>query len=253
MSTFVQLYGDELDRELGTADRSQLFTLVRRKAAINAGQREWVKRTECLQRQASVAIVDGTQEYDLETITDFTWIAKQGVSIKIVSGATTRYIEGDDLEVTSVERLNLEEPGWRSVSAGTPIAVYLRREGGTVNIGFHPAPDVTGVEVWTALVPYVVFPTDMSADADEPFTVTSNALISLRPFHRALAHFGAYDLEKFRKDQGRSGAQLQLFELEVAKFIGAEKPKGGQRVRLATDYRQRARGRITPTRFNPRA
>lgn len=245
---FSDLYGTELDRELGSADRAQLFTTARRKAAINAAQLEWVKRTECFQKQTTVTIVDLQQEYDLEaTITDFGWIAKQGVSIKIVSGSTTRYIEGDDLEVTSVERLNVEEPGWRAVSAGTPTKVYLRRDGGTVNLGFFPAPDITGSDTWTALVPYVIVPTDLSADADEPFSVSGNPLRSMRPWHRALAHFGAFDCEKYRKDSARGGAQLQLFELEVAKFTGTEKPKGGQHVRLSNDYRRSARfGRSAP-------
>jgi hypothetical protein len=112
---FSTLYGIELDRELGTADRDQRFTTARRKAAINAGQLEFVKRTECLQRQASVTLVDATQEVDLEaSVTDFGWIAKQGISIAITSGTTTRYLEGDDLEVTSVANLNVEEPGWRA-------------------------------------------------------------------------------------------------------------------------------------------
>lgn len=249
--TFLQLYGVELDRELGSSQVS-LFTAVARQAAINAGQLEWVKRTECLQRQTSVTLVDGTQEYDLEsTITDFMWIAKKGVSIKIVSGSTTRYIEGDNLEVTSVERLNVEQPGWRAVSAGTPSHVYTDRNGGAFNLGFHPAPDITGADVWTAIVPYVTFPTDMSLDADEPFTVSSNPLKSLRPWHRALVHFGAYDLEKRRKDQARSAAQLQLFELQIAMFTGSEKPKHGGRVRLATDYRRGAR-MGTPSRLDPR-
>jgi hypothetical protein len=250
---FSELYGTELDRELGTADTTQRFTVVRRKAAINAAQLEWVKRTECFQRQTTVSLVTGTQEYDLEaTITDFAWIAKQGVSIKIVSGTTTRYIEGRDLQVTSVERLNTEEPSWRAVAASTPKNVYLRRDGGTVNLGFHPAPAITGTDVWTALVPYVVVPADMSADADEPFTVSANPLKSMRPWHRALVHFAAYDLEKLRKDTQRGGAQLQLFELEVAKFTGVEKPKGGGRVRLATDYRQQARVGVA-RRVDPRS
>ncbi len=236
--TFLELYGNELDRELGSADRSQLFTLARRKAAINAGQQEWIKRTECFQRQVSLALVDDTQEYDLETETDFGWIAKQGVSIKIVSGTNTRYVEGDDLDMTSIARLNTEEPGWRAVSKGTPSNWYLRRSGGTANLGLHPKPSITGSDVWTALIQIVMVPTDMSLDADEPFTYSGNALRSLRPFHRALVHYAAYDLEKFRKDQARAGSQLQLFELEVAKFTANEKPKNGSQVRMTRIYRR---------------
>src|SRR5262245_35922403 len=129
--TFLQLYGTELDRELASADRAKLFTLQRRKDAINAAQLEWNRRTECLQRQLApdLPLVDATQEYDLEAAAaDFGGIAKQGVSIKIVSGGVTRYIEGDDLEVTTVERLNVEEPGWRAVAARTPRKVYVRHD-----------------------------------------------------------------------------------------------------------------------------
>ena len=94
---FVTLYSTELTRALGSS-KTDLFTTARRKAAINAAQLEWVRRTECFQRQASVALVDGTQEYDIEaSLTDFGWITKQGLSIKIVDGTTTTYIEGDDL------------------------------------------------------------------------------------------------------------------------------------------------------------
>lgn len=248
---FSTLYGDELDRELGSADRTSLFTTARRKAAINAAQLEWVKRTECFQRQVSFTLTDDRQEYDLEAATDFAWIAKNGVSIKIVSGTTTRYIEGDDLMQTSVARLMQDEPGWRAATAADPTFWYLRRTGGTMQLGFHPKPSISGTDVWTAIVQIVMIPTDLSADSDEPFTCSTNPLRSLRPFHRALVHFAAYDLEKFRKDQARSGAQLQLFELEVAKFVGVEKPKGGQRVRLATDYRGNA-AMSRPLRTDPR-
>jgi hypothetical protein len=226
---FVTLYGLELDRELGSADRTVLFTTARRKAAINAAQLEWVKRTECFVRQTTVTLVSGTQEYDLETtITDYAWISKQGVSIKIVDGTRTRYIEGDDLELTTVERLNVEEPGWRAAAGGSPMKVYLRRADGAVQLGFHPAPSFSG-ETWTVIVPYVVVPADLSADADEPFTVSSNPIKSLRPWHRALVYYAAFDLEKFRKDWARGGANLQLFEAEVDKFLGVEKPKNGRR------------------------
>lgn len=237
---FSQLYGIELDRELGSTDTT-LFTTARRKAAINAGQLEWVKRTECFILESTIALITDTQEFDLEaTITDIAWISKQGVSIKIVNGSTTRYIQGDDLRVTTIERLNQEEPGWRAVDAATPMFQWVRRNGGALSLGFYPKPKITSPEVWTAIIPYVILPADMSADSDEPFTVSVNPVRSLRPWHRALVHYGAYDLEKFRKDEARASAQLQLFELEVAKFTGVEKPKGGSTVRMTRNYRREA-------------
>lgn len=238
--TFLELYGDELDRELGTADRTQLFTTARRKAAINAGQLEFVRRTECLQRQVSVSLVSDTQEYDLEaSISDFGWIAKQGVSIRIVEGSTTRYIEGDDLTETTVERLNTEEPGWRAADGSTPAQRYLRHDGGSVYLGFHPMPSFS-TGTWTALVPCVIVPADMSADGDLPFTYSSNAVQSLRFHHQALVHWAAYQLEKYRKDTERSGTQFQLFEAEIEKYVGAMKPKNGRPVRMAVNYRRNA-------------
>lgn len=238
--TFLELYGLELDRELGSADRVNLFTTARRKAAINAAQLEWIKRTECLQRQISYVLTDDRQEYDLEAATDFGWIAKHGVSVKITSGSTTRYLEGDDLLETSVERLKQEEPGWRAVTAGTPTKYYLRRSGGTVNLGFHPKPRITGADEWWAIVQIVMVATDLTADADVPFTCSSNPMQSLRPWHRALAHFGAYDLEKFRKDDQRGATQLQLWEHYIEQYTNTMKPKAGTVVRFARNYRSRS-------------
>jgi hypothetical protein len=253
--TFDQLYGIELDRELGTADTSQRFTTTRRKAAINAGQLEFVKRTECFTRQTTVTLADDTQEYDLEaTITDFAWVSKQGLSIKIVDASgNTRYLEGDDLQETSVEALQTNEPGWRAVSKGTPQYWYLRRDGGTLNVGLYPKPTIT-TDTWTLIVPYVVVPTDLNADSDEPFSISGNAIRSMRPWHRALVYFAAFDLEKLRKDVSRQQSALQLFELEVQKYLASMKPRNGQRVRFAKNYRamQRASG-LTPRRYDPRA
>lgn len=251
---FSDLYGTELTRELASSDTANLFTLVRRKAAINAAQLEFVKRTECLQRQTTVALVDDTQEYDLDAITnaDFGFISKQGLSIRITSGSNVRYLEGDDLEETTVERLTTEEPGWRAVSNGTPTRFYIRADGGTLNLGLHPKPDVTGSDTWVAIVPYVCIPADMSADSDEPFTVSANPRKDLRFWHRALVHYGAYDCEKYRKDIGRGSAQLQLFEAELQKYEAALKPKQGTAIRMVKDYRMVGRmGRRQP--WDPRA
>jgi hypothetical protein len=248
--TFLELYGTELDRELGTSS-TVLFTTARRKAAINAAQLEWNERTECYTRSTTVALVDATQEYDLEVITDFHRISAQGVSIRITDAdANVRYIEGKDLDVTTVKELNEDEPGWRAVSAGTPTTVYERREGGVIYIGLHPAPSIDVGDTWVLMVPYVAIPADMSADADQPFSVSAanNPITSLRPYHRGLVHFAAYDLEKLRKDAQRGGLQFQLFESYVERYKASQKPKGGQVVRFATSYR----GARAPRRMNPR-
>jgi hypothetical protein len=248
---FVTLYGTELDRELGTADRTQRFTTARRKAAINAAQLEWNKRTECVTRLASVSLVDDTQEYDLETITDFAQISRRGVSIRIVSGSSTRYLEGKSFTSTSVERLNIDEPNWRAVAAAIPAKYYTRRDGGAFFLGLHPKPHITGSDTWTALVDYVIVPADMSADSDEPFTISGNALKTQRPWHRALVYYAAFDLEKLRKDTAREQAMFQLFEAEVTRYLGAEKPKSGDQVQFAQNYRRKLN--VPVRRFDPRS
>ena len=251
---FVTLYGIELDRELGTTDRDQRFTTARRKAAINTAVARFIKRTECVTKQTTIAIVDETGEYDIEaTVTDFGGIAAQGVSIKIVdSGGNVRYIEGDDLRETTTERLNVEEPGWRAATASQPMYVYIRHDGGTTNIGLHPPPSVGAGETWTIILPYWPIPADMTLDADEPFTFSANVVKRLRPYHVGLVHHAAYELEKLRKDDARGATQLQLFEGYVEEYKADQAPKRGTRVRLARDYRANARSgtlRYDPRRF----
>lgn len=246
--TFLELYGDELDRELGTADRSQRFTTARRKAAINAAQREFVRRTECFTREATITLSDGVSEYDLESsITDFGWISRQGLSVSIDNGSTVRYLEGNELVFTTIERLNTEQPGWRGWPDGTPQFYYLRTDGGSRYLGFAPAPAIT-TETVSARVPYVVVPVDMSSDSDEPFTVSGNPLRSLRFYHRALVYYAAFDLEKLRKDPQREGLFAQLFDAEVLKYVGEQKPRVSRPVRLMTAYR----GRVSFARLDPR-
>lgn len=244
MSTFSTLYGSRLDIALASADVTKLFTTARRKAAINDGQREFAKLTECLQRQGSIAIVTGTAEYDLETsLTDFTWIAKQGVEIKILQAdGSYRYIAGDDLPIRTIEYLNRTEPGWRSASAGTPLCQYQRDDGGASYLGFYPAPSVGTSETWTITVPYVALPSDMSSDNDVPFTVSSNAKVRLWPWHQALVHYAASQLEQLRKELQRAELQSKLFAGVVADYLQKQRPKGGQQVTYTREYRLEARG-----------
>lgn len=250
MAIFSDLYGRLLDRELGSADRTQLFTTVERKAAINEGQTEFNERTECFAKQVSVSLTTGTQEYDLDTtVTDFSRLGSQGLSIVFGSGSTARYVGGDDLQHTTVNELNTAEPSWRRWAAATPQQYYLRRDGGSLYLGLHPKPSFTGVA--TALLSYLAIPPAMTLDADVPFTVgPNNPLSSLAPYHQGLVHWAAYLLEKFRKDEGRQQVQLALFDSVVAKYRASLVPKDGQVVRLATRYR-RPMGRVLDPRVFP--
>lgn len=248
--TFLTLFGDHLDRELGSDDRTQLFTTARRKAAINEAQREFVRLTECLIRQATVTLADADQEKDLESVItagDFWWLAKQGVEVKRTDAASKNtYIAGDDFPRRDIQFLNIHEPGWRNASKGTPKAWYLREDGGSVFIGFYPAIEIKAGESAVITVPYVAKPAEMSGDNDEPFTVGGNIKKMLEPWTYALVHYAAAVLERLRKDSARSERQMQAFGGYVADYLQRQRRKGGEMVTFARNYRAEVRSSLRP-------
>lgn len=255
MATFVELYGDRLDRELGSDDRTELFTTTRRQAAINEAQGEFVRLTEALTRQVAIPLTDGTAEYDLESVItagDYLWLAKDAVELKRVDASgTTRYLSGEDLPRRDVAWLNRYEPGWRTAPTGTPRAYYLREDGGQLFLGFSPAPKIATGETAEAWVRYVALPGTMSADSDEPFTVAGDVKRLLRPWHQALVHYAASKLELLRKDREASQAQLRLFSAYVTDYLQKQRRPGGTHVTLLRDYFREA-ARASAVRLDPR-
>lgn len=243
--TFLQLYGDGLDRELGSADRTGLFTTAKRKAALNEGQRWFVTQTECLIRTGSFSVSDGTSEYDLEaqiSAGDFIKLAsKHSPEIWIAeSGVDTVHYAGDQFPRMDIDLLNRDIPGWRN-SEGYPESWYVRAEGGQQMFGIYPTPDVQAGETWTAKVPYVAEPADMSADADLPFTVSSNAMLALEPWHDALLYYAASELEKLRKGTERSVFLFQRATARVQDYLDKRRVPGGKGIRMARRYRADAK------------
>lgn len=240
--SFLDLYGDRLDRELGTTDRTQRFTTARRQDALNEAQVEFVERTECLVKEFEVAVVDETAEYDLETeVTNYLRIAKDGPSLKRDDGTTVLYTEGPkDFPQTTPPLLSRSTPGWRALEASTPNGWYLKRNAGALNFGLTPPPSIPSGETWTLLIPCVVKALDMSSDSDTPFRISgSTTPVSLTIWSMALVHYAAHLLERFRKDPQREGVQFQKYELYVQRYLKQDRPKGGQMIQMATDYRNR--------------
>lgn len=242
--TFLQGYGVLLDRELGSVDTA-LFTVARRKDALNEAQREFVRLTSCLTRDVTITplsdTASGPLEIDLDSAavisaTDFLALAPQGIALKKVSGTTTTYYTGDDLPRRDVVWLDRYSPGWRTSTPGTPTAHYIREDGGTVLLGFTPAIDVVGSDEWSAIVPYVCYPSDMSADADEPFTVVTNAKRTLRTSHQGLVHFAAARMEELRKNYAAVDRQMKLFNSYVDDYLRRQRRPGGTHVVMARDY-----------------
>jgi hypothetical protein len=238
--TFLDLYDTQLDIELGTGDVN-LFTVALRKAAINAAQDDFARKTGCTVRYGEIAIVDGTAEYSLNTgivALDYMRLAEgKAPSIKIVHADYTRYIQGkDDFPRRTPETLDRLETGWRAADAGTPSCWYLKEDGGSDLIGMHPAPDVTSGQTWTWIVPYVANPADMTAGSDVPFTFATVPTKRLIAYHQGLVHFAAAQLEPLRKNYSGVQRQLQLYSGYVAQFLQDRKKGEPDEIIMARNY-----------------
>lgn len=252
MAIFSSLYTGRLDRELGTDDSTVLFTTARRKAAVNEGQDEFNELTECLQRVSTVTLTGGTREYALTSTTviadgDYIRLSKQQVQVRYTdSGGTVTLVAGDDLPRRDIEWLNRYRVGWQTSTVASsvmqmPTAYYETTDGGQRLIGFDPVPSTASSASMVAVVPYIARPTPMTSDTQEPFTVGSAARTDLRPFHQALVHYAAYQLEKLRRDDQASERQLQKFLGYVTRFVGNNRVKNGRAVTFARNVWTSAR------------
>lgn len=254
MTAFSSLYGNRLDEELGSADSTVLFTTERRKAAVNLGLREFADLTECLVRVSSVTVTGGTGEYDLHSTAvladqDFLRLAAdQAVEFHYTDASSfTQYLSGDDLPERTVRWLDRYEPSWRNstaLSSGmqTPRLFYQRPEGGSWYLGFYPVPSTGSSASAKALVPYVALPAPMTSDTQQPFTVGAAVRHDLRPYHQALVHYAAYQLEKLRRDDQASDRQLQKFMGYVTRYVQSMRKKGGASLTFARQYFRRTAG-----------
>ena len=241
---FSHLYSSALHQELGTDDSTRLFTDARRKAALNQAQLHWCDLTECAIRQSTVSCSNGVGEYNLlSTVNiaagDYLRLAKQGIEVHLISSgssASTRFIAGPDLPRREIQWLNQYDPGWRSSTGADPAAYYERMDGGRRLLGLVPPPQIGSSEVGKIIVPYVAKPQTLTSDTDVPFTFGSTVREDLEPYHPALVHYAAYELEKLRLNQEASQVQLQLFTGYLDRYKQSMLPKGLQTVRLARNY-----------------
>jgi hypothetical protein len=245
VSTFVELYGAGLDDTLSSADRTNLFTLVKRKGYLNEGQQKFNEHTGCYVRRHPLPLVDETAEYDIEAltdaedepVTDFVRPAYTSASLKIEGASVTSYREGPELDVLTEEQLNQRYPNWRAASPGMPMCAYWRADGGSYYLGLYPAPDIPDDETWTLLMPYVAQPPDMTADGHEPFGAASPRT-TLRPYHKAVLYYATAQLELLRKNREGHDYWMQHFAGQVAKYRSEQKPRQGQSIALAVNYRR---------------
>jgi hypothetical protein len=247
MTQFSTLYGGRLDRELGAADSTQLFTTARRKSAINEAQEEFARLTNCLERRSSVTVTGGTAEYNLNAAAvipggDFLEFAPRGVVFQYTDASSNvQVLAGDDLPRRDPLWLDRYEPGWQVSTVASsimqlPTLWYERVDGGNRYLGFYPVPCTGSSASAKAYVTYQARPTPMTSDTNEPFIVNSSHRPDLRPYHQALVHYAAHQLEKLRRDDQASDRQLQRFLGYVSQYLQAMRRKGGQGLTFARSY-----------------
>lgn len=254
MAVFSSLYGTRLDRELGSADSTQLFTTARRKSAINEAQEEFARLTNCLERRSSITIVGWTGEYDLNSAAvlsgqDFYEWAPRGVEFRYTDATSNvTVLHGDALPRRDPNWLDRYAPGW-DVSTWTSTTVmpqlpsywYERFDGGARYLGFTPLPSSGSSASMEAVITYQARPSPMTSDTNEPYTVNSSRRFDLRPYHQALVHYAAHQLEKLRRDDQASERQLQRFLGYVTQYLQAMRKKGGTSLTFARTYFQHSR------------
>lgn len=244
MATFTALSKDALHTELGTSDTSVLFTGARRRHAINEGYRQFADLTECFTIQSSMAVSTGVQEIELSTLARFARVAAQGpVFVISDSNGVQQTLAGDDFPQRDVPFLDAAQDGWRSTVTGYPTGWYLRDDGAHKYFGLDRRLDLSSGSTMSAklILPWVQIPSSMTSDTDVPFSSSGVVRQDLLPYHVALAHFAAHDLEKLRKDQDASDRQLQKFQGYLSRFFGQMRPKGSRSVRAAVSYFRNAR------------
>ncbi len=243
MTQFSSLYLARLDEELGTDDQSVLFTLARRKAAINRGIAEFAELTECFTKQSTITITGGFGEYDLNASSviasqDFVRFSKQQVEFRYTDASSNETVlTGDDLPRRDIDWLNRYEAGWQESTVASsvsqmPTSYYERMDGGARYLGFTPVPSTGSSASARAIVPYVARPAVLTSDTSEPYA----GRLDLRDYHQAAVHYGAHQLEKLRRDDQASDRQLQKFLGYVTRFVQNTRKKGGQSLTMARNY-----------------
>jgi|GEM_PF-6912844 len=238
--TLDDLAGEALVIELGADDTSALFTLAERITAVNRAQAEFARETLCL--GYSVLWPVTTWFYDLDAIFD-TRTGHLTPTVLLLRVRDSQGVERDTrLEARSPLWFDRHVPGWRfrlgtPDSPGTPRAwTWLQQTAGSAGgvIALWPPPAVPPVtETWSLIVQCAVQPLPMTDGSHEPFrnVITDTASSAwLRPYHWALAHRAAAELEWLRKDQIAIERQLAQYQGYVQQLVAAKRHRGGRQI-----------------------
>lgn len=247
--TFADLYGEALHHELGSYDTTQLFTTVRRKAAINRAQKEFARLGKIsLSKDITIPVVSGTLLYNLDTASANRFVAFGRPPLRLRQTVTaTSARTATSMVLRSTAWMDEERDGWRDSAAnGFPECIVYDPRDGVNWLAFAPKPNIPASETWDLVVPIAANAADMVLDAEVPF----DGRPDIEPFHWALAHFACAILERLRKDPDAEKSQVTKFGAYVEDWNAkSTRPPGAhKRVLMQRDYigeASRARGGIT--------
>ena len=192
---------------------------------------------------SSLTITGGTAEYNLLSTSlvpegDYQRLSKEQVRVHYTDAAgITTVLTGDDLIRRDVEWLNRYVPSWAHDTHASslqqlPQYYYERFEGGARYLGLVPTPCTGSSASMVAYVPYVAAPPLLTSDTAEPF----NGRTDLRPYHQAVVHYAASQLEKLRRDDAASDRQLQKFLAYAQQWLQSLRKRGGTSLTFARTY-----------------
>lgn len=243
--TLDELDGEALTIELGADDAAALFTTAQRIAALNLAQAEFARETQCLGFAVLWPVT--TWFYDLDAIFgDRTGYLTPTVLWLRTQVLATGVERDTRLEVRAPLWFDRHVPGWRvraiPDSPGTPqVWTFFGQSAGSAGgvILIWPPPAVPSTESWSLLVQCAVQPLPMTVGDHEPFrnSVTDTAAAAwLRPYHWALAHRAAAELEYLRKDVVAIQRQLAQYQGYTQQITVAQRHRGGRQI--VTGYRE---------------
>jgi hypothetical protein len=253
--TFRELWDLELTKRLSSSDTTRLFTTARRQAAINRGAMTFARLTSCCVADCplGVLLVDGQGWVAVSTpASAFYNFSPQGLLLRRQNAA------GKVWDVPLVRRgsewMDRYRPGWRvwcadatKLNGGVPeefvwwpgnfyglsteAAAGNWGRDGIVSVFPLPFPSQFAGELWQLVAIQWEVPATMNADTDLPFVSSSSPSPSwLESYHPAVADFGAYQLEKLRRDVAAQDANLQAFNEHVQRYLGTRRQRGGDEV-----------------------
>jgi hypothetical protein len=235
---------EALTIELGADDASALFTTQQRVDALNLAQGEFARETRCLGFATLWPVT--TWFYDLDTI----FGDRTGHLTPTVLWLRVRDSQGVErdtrLEIRAPLWFDRHVPGWRiravPDSPGTPqVWSFFGQSAGSAGgvILIWPPPAAPSTETWSLLVQCAVQPLPMTDGSHEPFrnVITDTAAAAwLRPYHWALAHRAAAELEYLRKDTVAIQRQLAQYQGYTQQVTIAARHRGGRQI--VTGYRE---------------